>query len=73
MKDGTYKKYILTIEARSATELKKHSEGPGTRYVFADHRNNPGGDIYSIMRTVKDVDNPPMHVEMHKHDCDSLV
>ena len=63
---------ILDIEARSAEELIKHTRGPGTRYVFSDHKNNPGGNIYVIMRTVEDVDQPEMHIEAHQHDFESL-
>src|SRR3990167_1147315 len=72
MKDSELDKLILKIEARSSAELKKHTEGPGTRYVFADHKNNQQGNIYSIVRIVKDVDNPRTHIEMHSHNCDSL-
>jgi len=63
---------ILHIEARSAEELVKHTKGPGTRYVFSDHNNNPGGNIYVIMRTVENVDHPEMHIEPHSHDFESL-
>ena len=65
-------KLILDIEARSAEELIKHSKGPGTRYVFSDHNNNPEGNIYVIMRTVANVDHPEMHIEPHQHDFESL-
>ncbi len=65
-------KLILDIEARSAEELIKHSKGPGTRYVFSDHNNNPEGNIYVIMRTVENVDHPEMHIEPHQHDFESL-
>lgn len=71
-KNIKYDKFILPIEARSSTELKKHTSGPGKRYVFADHNNNPTGNIYTILRTVKNVKNPPQHIEIHRHDCDSL-
>ena len=63
---------ILNIEARSAEELIKHTKGPGTRYVFSDHKNNPEGNIYVIMRTVENVDRPEMHIEPHVHDFESL-
>jgi hypothetical protein len=63
---------ILNVEARSAVELIKHKHGPGTRFVFSDHNNNPEGSIYVIMRTVENVDNPEMHIEPHKHDFESL-
>jgi len=63
---------ILNVEARSAEELIKHTKGPGTRYIFSDHKNNPGGNIYVIVRTVENVDRPDMHVEPHCHDFESL-
>lgn len=63
---------ILPIEVRSATELKKHKKGIGKRYVFSDHNNNPKGNIYTILREVKNVNSPPQHVELHSHNCDSL-
>ncbi|MFZ0273302.1 MAG: hypothetical protein WB524_10995 [Acidobacteriaceae bacterium] len=63
---------ILNVVSRSAEELIKHTKGPGTRYVFSDHKNNPGGNIYVIMRGVHDVDQPEMHVEAHTHEYESL-
>jgi hypothetical protein len=71
-KEEMMDKLILDIEARSAEELIKHSKGPGTRYVFSDHNNNPEGNIYVIMRTVENVDHPEMHIEAHQHDFESL-
>ncbi|MGQ9696183.1 MAG: hypothetical protein ACUVWV_15720 [Thermodesulfobacteriota bacterium] len=63
---------VLNVVARSATELIKHKEGPGTRYVFSDHRNNPEGNIYVIMRKVENLDHPEMHIEPHAHEYESL-
>ena len=63
---------ILNVVARSAEALFKHKKGPGTRYVFSDHNNNPEGSIYVIMRTVENVDRPDMHIEAHKHEFESL-
>jgi 2-isopropylmalate synthase len=63
---------ILNIEDRSAEELIKHTKGPGTRYIFSDHKNNPGGNIYVIMRLVENVDQPEMHIQPHCHDFESL-
>lgn len=60
------------MEPRSATELKKHRAGVGVRYVFADHNNNPNGNIYAIVRTVENVERPDPHVDKHAHDVDSL-
>lgn len=66
------KELILDVEARSAEELVKHKTGPGTRYVFSDHNNNPKGNIYTIMRRVDHVDRPQQHVEPHSHEFESL-
>lgn len=63
---------IMDVVARSAEELIKHTKGPGTRYVFSDHNNNPEGGIYVIMRDVEDVDHPEMHIEPHQHEFESL-
>lgn len=63
---------ILNTVARSAEELIKHKRGPGTRYVFSDHKNNPEGNIYVIMRKVEGVDHPELHIEPHTHEYESL-
>jgi 2-isopropylmalate synthase len=65
-------KLILKMESRSAEELIKHTKGPGTRYIFSDHNNNPEGNIYTILRTVENVDKPEAHVEPHVHEYESL-
>jgi hypothetical protein len=72
MKSADAEKLILKVEARSAEELKKHSKGPGTRFVFSDHNNNPEGNIYTIVRLVENVDRPEAHVEAHSHEFESL-
>ena len=72
MDSSEMEKLILNVEARSATELTKHQHGPGTRYVFSDHNNNPGGNIYTIVRLVENVGNPEAHVEPHIHEYESL-
>ena len=66
------KELILDVKIRSAEELIKHAVGPGTRYVFSDHNNNPRGNIYTIMRMVDNVDRPEQHVEPHSHEFESL-
>ncbi len=66
------KKYILKVDKRDSGELKKHTNGPGARYVFSDDKNNPEGNIYCIMRKVENVDNPEQHVQPHKHKTESL-
>lgn len=68
-----YSKLILEVKAKSASELTKHKkQGPGKRYVFSDHENNPDGKVYTIVRVVENVDNPEQHFEDHKHPVDSL-
>lgn len=66
------KELILNTVPRSAEELIKHKKGPGTRYVFSDHKNNPEGNIYVIMRKVEGVDHPELHIEPHTHEYESL-
>jgi len=66
------KQLILDVKTRSAEELIKHKEGPGTRYVFSDHNNNPKGNIYTIMRRVENIVRPEQHVEPHTHEFESL-
>ena len=63
---------VLNVVARSAEEITKHAKGPGTRWVFSDHNNNPEGDIYVAMRRVDNVDRPEMHIEAHQHDFESM-
>jgi 2-isopropylmalate synthase len=63
---------ILGVESRSAAELTKHKHGPGARFVFSDHNNNPEGNIYTIVRFVENVDHPEGHVEPHTHEFESL-
>ena len=65
-------KLILNVVPRSSEELIKHSKGPGTRFVFSDHNNNPDTQIYVIMRSVHEVDHPEMHIEPHVHENESL-
>jgi len=72
MSESTNDKLILGVEARSAAELIKHKHGPGTRFVFSDHNNNPEGNIYTIVRFVENVDHPEGHVEPHTHEFESL-
>ena len=65
-------KLILDVVARSAEELIKHTAGPGTRYVFSDHNDNPEGTIYTILRVVENLDHPEQHIEPHSHEFESL-
>lgn len=63
---------ILPVQARSAEEIVKHGKGPGTRWVFSDNGNNPGGNIYVALRRVEKVDRTETHVEAHRHDFESM-
>jgi len=72
MVESDNEKLILGVEARSAAELIKHQHGPGVRFVFSDHNNNPEGNIYTIVRFVENVDHPEGHVEPHTHEFESL-
>lgn len=72
MKSSDVEKLILGVEARSSEELTKHRRGPGTRFVFSDHNNNPEGSIYTIVRFVENVERPEAHVEPHSHEYESL-
>lgn len=65
-------KLILDVEPRSAEELVKHKAGPGTRYIFSDHNNSSGGNLYVIMRSVSNIDSPKQNVEPHCHEFESL-
>ncbi len=64
---------ILRVEQRTAKELKKHHEEVGERFVFVDHNNNPGANMYVIVREVKNVRNPPMRIDLHKHSVDNVM
>ncbi len=63
---------ILDAEADSGEGLKKHRKGPGTRYVFSDHNNNPEGNIFVSTRKVENLDKPEEYTETHSHDYESL-
>lgn len=67
-----YSHLILPVREESSEVLKKHTAGPGKRFVFSDQKNNPTGNIYAITRVVENVDNPESHIEDHAHDVDSL-
>lgn len=57
----------------SATELKHHREGPGTRYVMVDDRLVRDCRQYCIAREIPKLEEPPTsHVDPHVHAVDSL-
>ena len=47
--------FVLPVRAEAANELSGHKEGPGKRFVFSDEKNNPNGEVYTIVREVKNV------------------
>jgi 2-isopropylmalate synthase len=63
---------ILDVQASSAEELIKHTAGPGTRYVFSYHNNNPEGTLYIVVRVVENLDHPEPHMETHSHENESM-
>ena len=71
-REFNYSELILEVKSKSASELTKHKHGPGERYVFSDHENNPQGKVYTIVRVVENVNNPEQHIEDHEHPVDSL-
>ena len=64
---------MLKVEQRSASELKKHYEEVGERFVFVDHKNNPDAGMYVIVREVKNVKNPRMRLDVHRHSVDNVM
>ena len=66
-------KLILNVEAKSSEELIKHKKGPGTRYVFSDHENNPESGVYVSMRAIENEDHPELFIEAHSHEYENLI
>lgn len=58
----------------SASELKYHRHGPGSRYVMIDDRFINDCRQYCIVRDVEVEHGSviPPHVDIHRHKCDSL-
>lgn len=57
----------------SATELKFHRHGPGSRYVMIDERFVSDARQYCIVRDIPHQLEPAdAHVDPHSHSCDSL-
>jgi 2-isopropylmalate synthase len=64
---------LVKPQAISATELKHHRHGPGTRYVMIDERFVPDCRQYCIVRRIPHLsDYGAGHVDMHSHTVDSL-
>lgn len=68
------KELFLTPFEKSATELKHHRHGPGTRYVMIDKRLLEMSPYYFIARKFTKSNCPVMsgHVDGHLHSCDSV-
>lgn len=57
---------------KGASELKYHTDGPGTRWVHLDSRVDNKASFYVIQRFFDEVkQNPEKHVDKHTHHCDS--
>lgn len=57
---------------KSAEELKGHTAGQGSRYVFLDRRVIPSSNFYAAVRSVDNaVVDKQSHVCLHSHNCDS--
>lgn len=58
----------------SATELRHHRKGPGSRYVMLDERFIEDCRQYCIVRDIEVDPNESVspHVDIHRHACDSL-
>lgn len=68
-----FEKFITNPQVISATELKYHRHGPGSRYVMLDKRFVPDCRCYCIVREVIELgtDEKP-HVDLHRHAVDSV-
>ena len=64
--------FVLPVRTEVANKLSGHKEGPGKRFVFSDEKNNSNGQVYTIVREVKNVKEPMPHVKLHSHNVDSL-
>jgi 2-isopropylmalate synthase len=57
---------------KGASELKYHTDGPGTRWVHLDSRIDNKASFYVIQRLFEETNkNPEKHVDKHTHHCDS--
>jgi len=65
---------VVKPEIRPAEgELVKHVKELGTRYVFFDDRILPEGDMYMIMRVVKDVAEEYEPALPRRHSVDAFM
>ncbi|WP_426193851.1 2-isopropylmalate synthase [Massilia sp. DWR3-1-1] len=64
---------VVAPQVISATELKYHRAGPGSRYVMVDDRFVDDARQYCIVRDIPPQHTPAAaHVDPHRHGCDSL-
>lgn len=63
---------VIEPDVRSATELRYHRHGPGDRYLLIDERKLCGCGQYCIARRIPGGDPGPGHVDVHRHNVDSL-
>lgn len=64
---------MVAPQVISATELKYHRAGPGSRYVMIDERFVKDAGQYCIVRDIPPQDGLVAgHVDPHRHTCDSL-
>lgn len=57
---------------KGASELKYHTDGPGTRWVHLDSRIDNKASFYVIQRFFEEeMKNTEKHVDKHTHHCDS--
>jgi len=70
---SAFAKYILKPDVRKTSEIKLHYDNaPGLRHVFLDRKKLPESTMYTIVRTVKNLE--PGHssyIDPHSHTCDS--
>ncbi|MQA40375.1 2-isopropylmalate synthase [Rugamonas aquatica] len=69
----TIDRLVVSPQVISATELKYHRAGPGSRYVMVDNRFVDDARQYCIVRDIPPQHTPAAaHVDPHRHGCDSL-
>lgn len=70
---ASMKDLVVKPAAISATELRYHRAGPGTRYVMIDERFVSDCRFYSIVREIPRLDDYGAgHVDSHRHTVDSV-
>lgn len=70
----THRSLILRVESRPAKgELKKHNLEVGKRIVLSDNHNNPNGNLYVIVRTVRGIKRRVEVASERKHTVDAMM